>query len=101
MYYDNLIKNGSTWVLPVQMLPLLKTVAETKVYLIFRIILTLTQHKKILLCGFQLFSIKWLGTPRQRVAIVEETDAETKEVYITVILPYIQSLNNSYFNQST
>ena len=53
------------------------------------------------MCGFQLFSIKWLGTPRQRVAIVEETDAETKEVYITVILPYIQSLNNSYFNQST
>ena len=32
-----------------------------------------------------------MGTPRQSVAIVEETNAETKEVYITVLLPYIHS----------
>ena len=34
---------------------------------------------------------KHLGAPRQSVTIVEETDAETKEVYITVLLPYIHS----------
>ena len=44
---------------------------------------------------------KHLGTPCQSVTIVEEADAETKEVYITVLLPYYSWLNNSYFNQST
>ena len=32
-----------------------------------------------------------LGAPRLSVTIVEETDAETKEVYITVLLPYIHN----------
>ena len=44
---------------------------------------------------------KHLGTPCQSVTIVEEADAETKEVSITVLLPYYSWLNNSYFNQST